>query len=205
VKFKRLSAFALLLGLLVLPLPATAAQIIFFDDFDSENGGVPVLNYAGFSQWAVSDGTVDLIGNGYFDFLPGHGLYVDMDGSTHNAGIMTSDSFTFIDGALYTLTFDLAGSHRGTADSVVVMVTVGGLVNQVITLSSADGFTPYTITFIGSSAYGPGALSFAGVGGDNVGLLLDDVMLTVPDGGATLTLLGCALLGLGVVRRRFLR
>jgi hypothetical protein len=150
----------------------------------------------------VSGGTVDLIGNGYFDFLPGNGLYVDMDGSTVNAGMMTSDSFTFIEGALYTLTFDLAGNHRnGATESVIVLVSLGGLVSQTISLSQAAPFQTYTISFIGDGS--TGALSFEGVGGDNIGMLLDNVQLTVPDGGATLTLLGCALVGLGVLRRRF--
>ena len=67
---------------------AASATPIFEDNFDSENGGNGVTNYTGFINWTVTDGTVDLIGNGYFDFFPGNGLYVDMDGSTNNAGKM---------------------------------------------------------------------------------------------------------------------
>ncbi|MEZ5560441.1 MAG: hypothetical protein R3E86_18090 [Pseudomonadales bacterium] len=53
---------------------AANAAIIFSDNFDGENGGVGALNYNSFAHWTVLDGTVDLIGNGFFDFLPGNGL-----------------------------------------------------------------------------------------------------------------------------------
>ena len=53
------------------------AGVIFSDNFNAENGGTGVLNYNSFNNWTVTDGTVDLIGNGFFDFYPGNGLYVD--------------------------------------------------------------------------------------------------------------------------------
>ena len=71
--------------------PAIAAPV-FFDDFNAENGGVGQTNYTGFANWAVQDGTVDLIGNGFFDFFPGNGLYVDVDGSSGDAGKMITSS-----------------------------------------------------------------------------------------------------------------
>ena len=40
------------------------ALTIFEDNFDSENGGNYQLNYSGFANWDVTDGTVDLIGEG---------------------------------------------------------------------------------------------------------------------------------------------
>ena len=48
----------------------------------------PRLNYNSFSQFSVTNGTVDLIGNGFFDFYPSQGRYVDLDGSTGNAGLL---------------------------------------------------------------------------------------------------------------------
>lgn len=77
--------------MLVLTEAGTAqATVLLSDNFNSENGGAGTLNYAGFVNWTVSDGSVDLCGNGFCDFLPGNGLYVDMDGSTGNAGKLTS-------------------------------------------------------------------------------------------------------------------
>lgn len=59
------------------------AAPIFADTFESETPG---LNYNSFISWRVSDGTVDVIGDNFYDFLPGNGLHVDLDGSTANAG-----------------------------------------------------------------------------------------------------------------------
>ena len=82
-----------MLGLLVVLVGLAAgrvdAAVIFSDNFDGENGGVGALNYAGFANFTVSNGSVDLIGNGYFDYLPGNGLYIDLDGSTSDAGVLT--------------------------------------------------------------------------------------------------------------------
>jgi hypothetical protein len=58
--------------------------------FGSENGGVPQLNYTNFADFTVSAGSVDLIGNGYFDAYPGNGLYVDLAGSTNQYGALTT-------------------------------------------------------------------------------------------------------------------
>jgi hypothetical protein len=44
-----------------------------------------VAEYTGFANWDVASGKVDLFGNGFMDFLPGNGLYVNL------AGIGTED------------------------------------------------------------------------------------------------------------------
>lgn len=114
--------------MLVLTAAGTAqATVLLSDNFNSENAGAGTLNYAGFANWTVSDGSVDLCGNGFCDVLPGNGLYVDMDGSTGNAGKLTSvATFTLTPGLTYTLSFDLAGNQRGgTGDAVTVQVAMG--------------------------------------------------------------------------------
>ena len=75
------------------------AANFFSDDFDTEtlelNHGTPPQT--NFLQWTVVDGTVDLIGDpGFFDLIPSHGRYVDLDGTTPNdAGIMRSERCLF--------------------------------------------------------------------------------------------------------------
>lgn len=201
----RLRPILVLLSISLAMASPSFAGVIVFDDFNSENGGVGQLNYSGFANWTVTGGTVDLIGNGFFDFLPGNGLYIDMDGSTGNAGLMTS-TFSLPAGT-YTLEYDVAGSHRGSTDSMNVAVEFGSF-SHTVTLPSAAPFT-HEVWLVTVSEPFVASLSFEGVGGDNVGLLLDNVKISsgsapppsVPE-PATLLLLGAGLAGVGGVAWR---
>ena len=187
--------------LLIFGLAMTSSAALLSDNFNSENGGVGVLNYAAFSNWNVTDGTVDLIGNGFFDFFPSNGLYVDLDGSTSNAGIFTTkNSFTFNNGTNYQLSFDLAGSQRGSTETV--NITLGSLIIDSKTLSSSDPFTTFTYFFTGDGS--SAALSFSNLGADNLGAILDNVTLDVVQGvpePGTFLLIGCGLISLAWFRR----
>ena len=90
------------------------AQIVFADNFEADMLG---LNYTSFViGWAVSDGTVDLIGNGFFDFYPSNGKYVDLDGSSGNAGVL-SRSLTLTGGTPTRPTSCSAAARAATATS----------------------------------------------------------------------------------------
>jgi hypothetical protein len=193
---------AALIGLmLILCAPAIQAAVVFSDNFNAENGGTGVLNYNGFANWSVSGGTVDLIGNGFFDFYPGNGLYVDLDGSTSRAGLLTSSPAFSLAAGSYTLQFALGGSQRG--DSNTVRVVLGSLYSESFTLASADPLTLITRTIV---VGGPtsASLDFQNSGGDNLGAILDNVSLSttgVPE-PAGITLMALGLTGLGMIRRR---
>jgi hypothetical protein len=197
---------------LSLALAGTAnATIIFEDNFNSYNGGVGALNYTGFSPvWTVMDGTVDLIGNGFYDFLPGNGLYIDLDGSTANAGIM--GHLESLAAGNYTLSFDLAGNQRNTSAelttaNIAILLGSGTAASANISLAQNVGFTTYSLDFSISELVNPSVVmfTFGAVGGDNIGMLLDNVVLadriSVPEPGI-LSLLALGLLGIGFSGRK---
>ena len=188
------------------------AAPIFSDNFDGENGGVgDVLNYGGFANWAVGNGTVDLIGvGGSFDLIPLNGLYVDLDGTTNQAGIMQSTALLgLVAGTSYTLTFDLAGSQRGDSNTLTYGIETDGLpgLDHSVTLGpvgSGVPFGPISLIFTPTAPI-PGAfIQFGQSGGDNIGLLMDNVALNftpVPE-PASLMLLGAGLAAIGIWRRK---
>ena len=156
----------------------SAHPTIFSDDFDSY--GI-TLNWSGSPKWSVSNGAVDMIGNGAWDFLPGNGMYVDMDGTAFDAGKITSSDFDLAPG-MYTLAFDLAGNQRNNGPDTINVQVQGGssLVDYSITLPENAPFLTYATSFIVATPT-LASLSFEGVGGDNIGLLLDDVSISYAD------------------------
>lgn len=176
---------------------AAQAGVVFSDNFNANTAG---LNKAP-AGWTVSNGTVDIIGNGFFDLIPGSGLYLDMDGSTTDAGRI-SRQLTLTGGLLHVLTFDLAGNLRNTAaESVdVVFGSAGGSYS----LTRNAGFTPFSLSFT-PGATGSYTLSFEGAGRDNIGMLLDNVKVSVSDvpepASLALALGGIALLAARARRR----
>jgi hypothetical protein len=154
---------------------ASAEFVPFFDDFNSENGGHAALNYYGFSQWEVTRGSVDLHGGGSeFDYLPGHGMYVDLDGTTQEAGRLETRRVFDLGIGTYQLGFDLAGSQRGDVNTVGV--SLGDVFEESFTLDGDAPFTPIVRTF-GVSTPTRGRLIFDHLGGDDSGLLLNNVRL----------------------------
>lgn len=75
------------------------------------------LNFCSLINWDVTDGHVDLLGNGFLDLLPGNGLYLDLAGATapHKGRLHSKDSFAIESGKEYSLTLKLAGNQRVNA------------------------------------------------------------------------------------------
>ena len=189
----------------VLPVHLEAVSV-FSDNFNSENGGSTSLNYSSFANFTISDGSVDLISAANLSgFAPANGLYVDLDGSTGNAGVMTSVGISLIAGD-YILSFDLAGSRRTVNQDTVQVSVETGFASATYVRDPLDAFTTESLSF---SLAAPATINlvFSNSGGDNVGALLDNINLefvpaAVPDASASAALLTLALSGLHFVARR---
>jgi hypothetical protein len=102
-------------SVLTLGSPANAATI-FSDNFDGEADGATINNYAGFANFTLVGGSVDLLRQPNGDGLPCAGgagsSCVDLDGSTGVGGVLQSGLFAFQEGDTVTLSFDIAGNQR---------------------------------------------------------------------------------------------
>ncbi len=184
-----------------------SAQVLLSDTFNSENGGAGQLNYTGFANFNASK--VDLIGNGYFDTIPGNGLYVDLSGNTN--GSLTSKTEYALAPGTYELKFDLGNPDRGGYNIAANSTTValGSVYSQTFQLPVADSFTTFTEDFTVTSAT-TGFLSFAENNPTPTGDYLDNVSLTqtsapVPEASTTISfglLLALGLGGLAVAAKR---
>ena len=192
-----LKQFAVVTTLLLGSSFTHAAAPIFSDNFNSYAANQLNWTPPASSGWTVSDGTVDLIGAGGADLIPGNGQYVDLDGSTSNSGLF-SNNVNLAGGTTYTLSFDLGGSHRGTAETVNVNF---GSTAASYTLSSADPFSTLSLNFTPGSngSYG---ISYLNVGGDNVGALLDNVSVSAVPEPETYAMLLAGLGLMGFIARR---
>ncbi|MDZ4829068.1 MAG: hypothetical protein SGJ09_02580 [Phycisphaerae bacterium] len=171
---------------------AANAGVIFSDNFSAENGGTSTLNFGGLTNWAVTSGTIDLIGNGSWDFFPGQDLYLDLDGSTSSGGTIMR-TFTLGPGD-YTLEFLLGGSMRG--DTNIVDVSFGTSV-ATYTVGSSSALTQRLLSLSLASQQSV-SLQFGNRGGDNRGAILDNIVVTSIPGAPAAVVLVLA----GLVRRR---
>lgn len=178
---------------------APAAITIFSDNFDADRTTNNATEFV--HGWTVSDGTVDVDGTGFVhNEMPGNGHYVDLDGSTRRAGVL-SNSFTAGAGGLYTLSFDLAGNQRHWG-SDTVEVTFGGT-RQSFVIGQSDPITTRTLTFTPATA-GVYHFSFHNLGGDNRGAFLHRVSVSaVPETDTyAMMLTGLVCVGLMAGRRQ---
>jgi len=180
---------------------AANAGVIFQDNFDSELApGESQTNYTGFANWTVTNGTVDLISDPNIwnlDCAGGTGKCVDLDGSSRNAGTLQSTQLNLNSGS-YTLSFDISGNQRGSADDSMV-VTLGGLLEETFTLAANSPWQTI-VRNITLTTQTSDFLTFNHDGQDNIGILLDNVSL-VPEPG-TIALIGIGLTSLIAFRRK---
>lgn len=120
----------------LLAAAAGAATVVFEEDFDDEAIGVPSAAPGAFT---VNSGSVDVIGEDgagatSFDFFPGNGPCVDLNGTPAPgeigpAGIETA-SLGLTAGRSYTLTFDHA-FNLGSGNDEVLGFEVGDFAGSI--------------------------------------------------------------------------
>jgi hypothetical protein len=180
---------------------SSSAAVLFSDNFDTTP---QQLNQFYFTNLNVTAGSVDVIGTGgSFDYYPGNGNYIDLNGSTNQNGQLTSN---LVFGAgTYTLSFLLGGSKGGDQgvdlpNSKTTLITLGSF-STSITLAPNAGLTSQSFTFFTTG----GDLVFTSLpgGNPNVGNILDNVQVSsVPEASTwIMMLIGFAGLGLITYRR----
>jgi hypothetical protein len=162
------------------------------------NGGFETGDFSG---WTVMGIDNDVVGNQ--PFTPPHsGNYQALFGYLPNS--ITSQNVATTPGSSYIVTFWLAAdiSHSGSPS---FSVNWGGstIFNYVFPSGGSFGYTEYTFNVNALSAATPLQFQFNSIFGNL--FYLDDISVTpanVPDGGSTVALLGFALLGVVVLRRK---
>lgn len=122
------------------------------------------LSYKNWKEWTAVEGNgdVDLIGNGFFDFLPGNGLYMDLAGSgpPWKGNLTSKRLFKLENGVTYALSMLIAGNQRANLPGFKMKVNVTNgsnslLQNNVFNVDDwQQPFTLYRWDFIGDGSEG---------------------------------------------------
>lgn len=197
----------------VFAMPAHAITL-FSDNFDSnipdQLNGTP-------NGWTLTGGIVDIIGaGGSFDWYPGNGSYVDLDGSLGTLGqvstITSNTILNFVNNQVYNFAFDYGINHNdgGDGDTITLGVLINNSFIQDLITVDANGLNHLSATFSMASIapfaignfFGQVYIRGNSVGGsDQSGGIVDNVSVsTVPLPGAAILLLS-GVLGLGGVSR----
>jgi hypothetical protein len=200
------------------------ALTVFSDNFNSDNPSLNATTADFLGLWTPTPGSVDIIGGAFgFDYYPGNGYYVDLNGSNGQyGGLVTTQVFG---PGTYTVSFNL-GSSVGGAGGVdngptpkTTEVYLGNSAPVFITLPNLPpNFTSQSFTFTTTVAGTLDFLSLVDVPPNSpyatyVGNILDNVRVSTRGevvvgpaplpGALALFAGGLGLLGFtGLARRR---
>ncbi len=200
------------------------AAVLFSDNFDTEPTALTVTSLA---NWTVT-GNVDVVDTGTYS-IDCDVKCVDLDGTT-GPGQILSNPIAFGAGQQILISFDVSGNQRdGADDEFFFELTFGSTLNynnNVITgfsygttgvytntgsgtyfevIGANRPFLTYTYGFIPTAA-GTLSLRLGTTSGDNIGPVLDNVLVTsgaVPEPATWAMLItGFGLVGFAARRRR---
>jgi MYXO-CTERM domain-containing protein len=184
---------------------------LFFDNFNSDTPGLNTTP----AGWSLTQGSVDIIGGSFgFNYYPGNGYYIDLNGSTYQYGGIRPDQI-FLPGT-YLVTFNLGSSvgGEGGVDAgptpKVTEVFLGNSTPVYISLPNLPPDWTYQSYYLTTTI--PGSLVFDSLPDNppnspyaaNVGNILDNVSVSQAPLPATWTamLVGLAGLGFAAFRRQ---
>lgn len=163
-------------------IEARSDTIIFMDDFNGENtsnGKTRYINYRSFSNWDVTSGAVDLLGHGQYDFLPGNGLYVDMQNTaSRGGGTLELHGGLDLEPGTYDLNFDLGGSHLDSGEPRELNVLFGNVSERFSVPFDSDFVTQTLSLDLTSFASGVELIFQQNSTNTKRGMMLDNVMVT---------------------------
>ena len=151
------------------PQPSPVSPYVFYEDFEKNPWA---LNSTPIG-WSVTNGTVD-IGNinswtGYPNSYDG--TVVDLDGSTGKSGRLSLSQFLQA-GKTYRLTYSIAGNWR-SSEGDYLEVSFGDA-KTGYNVAANQLFEQKTLDFTPNSS-GSYSIQFQNSGGDNIGVLLDNI------------------------------
>lgn len=201
------------------------AAVLFSDDFDAQPTALAVTSLSG---WTVT-GNVDVVEGGTYS-IGCSGKCIDLDG-TPGPGAILSNQINFVAGRAVTVSFDVSGNQRnGSLDNFLASViftpansgtawlnsgpadfTEAAMLNMlggttfVESISGDRSFITYSYSFI-ANASGAFQLGFGTLSADNIGPVLDNVLVTqaaVPEPATwAMLIVGFGLVGAASRRRR---
>jgi hypothetical protein len=191
------------------PAGSVAASVLFHDDFESYTLGAPSTLAP---TWTVTDGSIDVIGNGFFDFYPGNGKYIDLNGSIgpSTAGRIETSIGGFNIGSMYTLTFTYGANGNSTPPNAeTLLFGIDTLLDSILIPGDvAAPLTTVSYTFQATASaltlfFADGQFGAPFDDDDDQGgpVLLEVKVAAVPLPAAGLMLIG-ALGGMALLRRR---
>ena len=201
------------------------AAVLFSDNFDAHPTSLAVTSLSG---WTVT-GNVDVVEDGTYS-IGCSGKCIDLDGTT-GPGAILSNQINFVAGRAVTVSFDVSGNQRdGSFDNFIASViftpanggtawlnsgpadfTETAMINMlsgtpfVESINGDRSFFTYSYSFV-ANVSGAFQLGFGTLSADNIGPVLDNVLVTqaaVPEPATwAMLILGFGLVGATVRRRR---
>ena len=169
-----------------------------FNEYAQQLGNTDGLPSLLDTTWKQTATSIDVIGTGSFDFYPGNGNYIDLNGTPGPGALQTVLSFG---PGSYSLSFDLGGNANGDGEKTTIISL--GTWSTSITLPSSHPLTLNTFNFSTTTS---GQLAFAMQvpvqGNLNIGNILDNVTLTATPLPSTWLMLIAGFAGFGFLAYR---